>query len=89
MLQILKEKNFKQDLKKFKNNQKLKSLINETILKIANGEQLEDRYKNHLLRGDYLNCYDCHIKPDLILIYRINGNYLKLARLGSHSDLFD
>ena len=89
MLKILREKNFKQDLKKFKNNQKLKDLITETILKIANEEKLDERYKNRLLRGGYLNCYDCHIKPDLILIYRINDDCLKLVRIGSHSDLFN
>lgn len=89
MLKILVEKNFKQDLKKFKNNQKLKDLINEVILKITQGEQLDTKYKNHLLKGGYINCYDCHIKPDLVLIYRINNNCLKLVRIGSHSDLFD
>ncbi|MGI2027112.1 type II toxin-antitoxin system YafQ family toxin [Endozoicomonas acroporae] len=44
--------------------------------------------KDHALVGDWLGFRDCHIKPDLLLIYRIHDRKLQLARIGSHSDLF-
>ncbi|WBA80130.1 type II toxin-antitoxin system YafQ family toxin [Endozoicomonas sp. GU-1] len=45
-------------------------------------------YVDHALVGDWLSLRDCHIKPDLLLIYRIHDRKLQLARIGSHSDLF-
>ncbi|PXA08730.1 type II toxin-antitoxin system mRNA interferase toxin, RelE/StbE family, partial [Staphylococcus pseudintermedius] len=36
----------------------------------------------------YKGCRECHIKPDVLLVYRVNGNILTLVRLGSHSELF-
>ena len=60
------------------------------IKKLAEGEVLDATYKDHKLIGNYLGCRECHIKPDLLLIYRINNDILELAltRVGSHSDLF-
>ncbi|MDR2576190.1 MAG: type II toxin-antitoxin system YafQ family toxin [Treponema sp.] len=42
----------------------------------------------HPLHGEYSGYMDCHVKFDLILVYRIEGNILWLYRIGSHSDLF-
>ena len=49
----------------------------EVIEKLANGEQLNEKYKNHNLLNDkrYKNCKECHIEPDWLLIYYINNNY--------------
>ena len=60
------------------------------ITKLANREELEEKYKDHNLIGNYFGCRECHIKPDLLLIYRIDDNFLELAlvRVGSHSKLF-
>jgi mRNA interferase YafQ len=50
---------------------------------------LEVRYRDHDLIGDWLGYRDCHIKPDLVLIYRKpDSETLLLARLGSHSEVF-
>ncbi|WP_330848430.1 type II toxin-antitoxin system YafQ family toxin [Aliarcobacter butzleri] len=59
-------------------------------MKLANNETLEEKYKDHKLIGDYLGCRECHVKPDLLLIYRIDNQVLELAlvRIGNHSDLF-
>ncbi|EOX4300638.1 TPA: type II toxin-antitoxin system YafQ family toxin, partial [Vibrio cholerae] len=38
--------------------------------------------------GNWVGFRDCHIKPDLVLIYRVFNDQLQLARIGSHSDLF-
>jgi mRNA interferase YafQ len=49
---------------------------------------LEPRYHDHALTGNWKDHRDCHIKPDLVLIYRkTNDNLLQLVRLGSHSEL--
>jgi mRNA interferase YafQ len=62
-----------------------------TVLKaLASDKPLEARYRDHDLSGIWSGYRDCHIKPDLVLIYRkLNTNILRLARLGSHSELFD
>ncbi|MDN5127737.1 type II toxin-antitoxin system YafQ family toxin, partial [Aliarcobacter butzleri] len=67
-----------------------KNILKEVIIKLANNEILEEKYKDHKLIGDYLGCRECHIKPDLLLIYRIDNQVLELAlvRIGNHSDLF-
>ena len=88
MYQIFRTKSFKKDYKKLKANEK--ELLKEVIIKLANGEPLEEKYKDHKLIGDYLGCRECHIKPDLLLIYPYNNDILELAlvRVGSHSELF-
>ncbi|MGI3903093.1 MAG: type II toxin-antitoxin system YafQ family toxin [Janthinobacterium lividum] len=46
-------------------------------------------YRDHALSGEWKGCRDCHIKPDLVLIYRLLGvDTLQLMRLGSHAELF-
>ncbi|MEA1050412.1 type II toxin-antitoxin system YafQ family toxin [Lamprobacter modestohalophilus] len=52
-------------------------------------QPLKARYRDHDLTGDWSGYRECHIKPDLLLIYRREGeDRLILARLGSHSELF-
>ncbi len=67
-----------------------KKLVKDIILKLSKGEKLEERYKDHNLIGNYLGCRECHIKPDLLLIYRVDNDVLELAlvRVGSHAKLF-
>ena len=62
----------------------------ELIKKLVNKECLEAKYKDHGLIGDYKDCRECHITPDWLLIYQIDGNelILYLTRTGTHSDLF-
>jgi len=51
-------------------------------------EPLEERHRDHALTGNWIDHRDCHIRPDLILIYRKPDNEtLQLVRLGSHSEL--
>ncbi len=45
-------------------------------------------YKDHPLSGNWINHQECHIQPDWLLIYRVEGNDLMLYRTGTHSDLF-
>jgi len=88
MYEIFRTSSFKKDYKKLSNVDK--KLLKEVITLLANGETLAEEYNDHKLIGNYLGCRECHIKPDLLVIYRINDNILELAltRVGSHSKLF-
>jgi len=56
---------------------------------LAADQPLEQRHRDHDLSGDWAGYRECHVKPDLLLIYRQpDANTLRLARLGSHSELF-
>lgn len=81
---------FQKDLKRVQKRGYNISLITDVIKKLANGEQLSEKYRDHNLNGDYVGCRECHITPDWLLIYEIdNGELiLYLTRTGSHSDLF-
>jgi len=79
---------FKKDLKKIEHlknkREKLKIVLNE-LIQTGN---LNEKYKTHKLIGNYKNYSECHILPDLLLIWKIKNNVIYLARIGSHSDLF-
>jgi mRNA interferase YafQ len=56
---------------------------------LADDKPLEPRHRDHDLSGDWAGYRDCHVKPDLVLIYRKpDATTLRLARLGSHSEIF-
>ncbi len=55
---------------------------------ISEARELNAKYKDHRLKGKYVNKRDCHIEPDWLLIYAIEDDELILYRTGSHSDLF-
>lgn len=66
------------------------ALLDEVIIKLANGEKLDERFRDHALSGKWSKYRECHIQPDWLLVYHINENILvlTLSRTGTHSDLF-
>ncbi|MDT0629877.1 type II toxin-antitoxin system YafQ family toxin [Alteromonas sp. W364] len=62
--------------------------VGNVISTLQKGEHLAPKYSDHSLSGNWSEYRDCHIMPDLVLIYKVDSNILKLARIGSHSDLF-
>ena len=52
-------------------------------------QPLPAAYKDHPLKGRWKGFRDLHIEPDWLLLYRVEGDELQLARTGAHSDLFD
>ena len=67
----------------------LTSLLPEVIGRLAQDEELPARFKDHNLSGDWSDHRECHIKPDLLLIYRKPDEHvLQLVRMGSHAELF-
>ena len=81
---------FQKDLKRLQKRGYDLSLLTAVIKKLAAGEPLPEKNRDHWLTGDYSGCRECHIAPDWLLIYEIDGNelILYLTRTGSHSDLF-
>ena len=55
---------------------------------LANDQPLEPRHHDHALSGEWSDHRDCHVKPDLVLIYQKAGaDTLRLVRFGSHAEL--
>lgn len=83
---------FKRDFKREKLSGRYKNLDNllvEILTLLANDIPLLERYNDHSLIDNWQGFRECHLKPDLLLIYeKPNINTLVLARLGSHSELF-
>ena len=82
------KKNYRKIIKQGKNLDKIKNVID----KLACGEKLDNKYKDHKLNDSkkYKNCRELHIEPDWLLVYRIIDNELILLLIdtGSHADLF-
>lgn len=80
---------FKRDYKKRACEEGLDDLLGQTLELLAAGSPLDPRFRDHPLKGGYTGCRECHLRPDLLLIYIQSDTDLKLVRLGSHSELFD
>ena len=81
---------FRQDLKLCQKRGYNMQAITDVIKKLAAGETLPQKNRDHELSGIYKGFRECHIQPDWLLIYRINNNdlILFLSRTETHSDLF-
>jgi mRNA interferase YafQ len=82
---------FKKDYKRVKkdsNNKDLATILDPVLDALINDEILASNYRVHKLVGKYKGFEECHLKPDLLMIYLRIENKLKLTRLGSHSELF-
>ncbi len=92
MRQIDRASSFKRDYKRVAKGQHRLTLDDDLISvlrALAFDQSLEARHRDHDLSGDWSGYRECHVKPDLLLIYRKpDAETLRLARLGSHSELF-
>lgn len=90
MLELRYSNQFKKDFKRAKKRglplDRLKWILGE----LANEHKLDAKYRDHDLTGDYVGFRECHIQPDWLLIYYVDGKELVLVaqRTGTHSDLF-
>ena len=80
---------FKRDFKREKKTyRQLESVLDPVLQALSTDTTLDERYRDHTLTGNLQNNRDCHIKPDLVLIYqKPDTETLLLVRLGSHSEL--
>ena len=81
---------FQKDLKRMEKRGYNIALLTDIIKKLAKGEQLPEKNRDHALAGDFIGCRECHVAPDWLLIYEIADSelILYLTRTGTHSDLF-
>ena len=66
-------------------------LLDTVVADLANGKQLDKKYRDHSLKGEFNGFRECHVKPDWLLIYLIEQEVLTLTLIntGTHADLLD
>lgn len=88
MRKLARSKDFDRDFRKVD----LSDELLEVLSCLVNDLPLDPKYKDHALTGNWKDYRECHIKPDLLLVYckeTIDGkDMLKVARLSSHSNIF-
>ncbi len=91
MRRIRRIKQFTRDFRRERSavhGKKLVDLLEPVLAMLASDENLPVRYSDHMLEGEWKDHRDCHIRPDLVLIYcKPDDQTLELVRLGSHSEL--
>ena len=88
MRTLIRGAQFKRDVKLAGRRGKDLVKLRALILLLVAGDSLPTRYQDHALSGDWKHHRDCHIEPDWLLIYKIDGDDLHLVRTGTHADLF-
>lgn len=82
---------FRKDVKRERRGplgKKVDRLLFEFVDLLVADAKLPERCRDHAMIGEWADFRDCHIRPDLVLIYRkLNNDVLQLVRLGSHSEL--
>jgi mRNA interferase YafQ len=81
-------KQFKKDIKRYEHQKAIMLELRKIIECLLQQQSLEQRHCDHLLSGNWVGHRECHVKPDLLLIYQVDDKFLFLERLGSHSELF-
>lgn len=81
---------FEKDVKRLKKRGYDMALLSSVLRLLAAGEPLPPKNRDHALTGNLSGCRECHIAPDWLLIYELDGEnlLLYLTRTGTHSDLF-
>ena len=83
---------FRRDFKRESRGQhrrELEAVLALAVAMLAEDQPLSERNREHPLAGDWDDHWECHLRPDLLLIYRKpDAQVLQLVRLGSHSELF-
>ena len=90
MYKIITTKRFEKDVLRCKKRGLDLKILREAMYILAKDGKLPSNYKPHKLSGDYSGCWECHIKPNWLLVWEQNDKELILLFLntGTHSDLF-
>ncbi len=86
---LARTKRFKKSFRKLHLKDSDEAIYIDVVSKLLNGTPLDEKYKDHFLKGNPQQYKECHLKPDLLLIYRICRDEVQLIDIGSHSDLFE
>ena len=88
MLKLKIATRFKKELKKYQHRQAVINELGMVIHLLRAKKKLPQKNKDHALSGNYHGYRECHIKPDVLLVYKYDEAFFYLARIGSHSELF-
>jgi mRNA interferase YafQ len=92
MLKIKIEKSFKKDIEKAKKSGKYSKedfeILKQIIEKLQTLKDIEAKYKRHFLKGNMKDYEAIHIKPDWVLIFKIDDEYLNLVMIGKHTQVY-
>lgn len=88
MLILVSSTQFKRDMKRVQKRGKDMNKLRKLLTLLLEQRAVPPSYKDHPLRGNWNGYRDAHIEPDWLLIYRVSGDELQLARTGTHADLF-
>ena len=93
MYQVVFSKAFSKNFKKINNSIGGKKIVQEVkvFLRIlAEGDKIPETYRDHQLHGEYVGYRECHIRGDVLLVYKKENNILQITiiDIGSHSYLF-
>ncbi len=90
MLKAIYKSAFKRDVRRAVKRGKSLKKIMDAVRLLCSQSPLPPSFRDHALKGKFAGYRDCHVEPDLILVYRIVDDRLELVcfRLGSHDDLF-
>ena len=88
MLVLKSTKQFKKDLKRASRQGRDVDALQRVLEDLREGRAIDEKYRDHGLIGTWKDHRECHIAPDWLLIYKATDYELRLARLGSHSELF-
>jgi len=92
VLKIKLDKQFKKDIKRdqkcgrYQESEFLE--LKKVMDALIDEKTLDDKYLNHKLLGEWKGYWECHIKPNWIIIYKIDSEFIKFARIGTHQQLF-
>ncbi len=87
MRTIRRTSQFKRDVKQMQQRGKDLGKLKEVLESLVKDEKLSQKYRDHVLVGQYKGTRECHIEPDWLLIYELAESEVVLIRTGSHSDL--
>jgi len=87
-LKLFQSNKFKKHYPKRVKNQEYDIIFSSVIETLLNQKPLDLKFKDHRLTSDFNHCRECHIKNDLLLIYQVLDNELRLVDIGTHSQLF-
>ena len=81
---------YKKGYKRMKKRGMDVSLLDDVVVELLNGKKLDEKYYNHELKGEFAGFYECHIKPDWLLVYLIEDDVLTLTLVntGKHTEIF-
>ncbi len=80
---------FRKDVQRLRKRGKDLSKLRNVMAKLVKGDQLDQRFRDHKLKGPWIGRRECHVEPDCLLIYLLEPTEIIFERLGSHADLFE